>query len=193
MTSSGVPSATRCPPSSPAPGPRSMTKSAARDQRLALGERDVGEERCRFLDRQADDLRDRAAADLETERLRAQPGAATGRARPLGHEGLDLATDVLGLGLAVSPLEHRHDALEATLLVALENDVPHRFLQRLPGRLERELVPLGQDGQRLLEVRRLTAGPRRQRALLERALGVRHQALGIDLPAAAETRARSEE
>src|SRR5207248_6106652 len=59
--------------------------------------------------------------------------------------------------LPISPLEHGHDTLEAAIRIAVEDDVPHRFLQRLPGRVERELVPLGQDGQRLLEVRRLVA------------------------------------
>src|SRR5206468_1372233 len=54
--------------------------------------------------------------------------------------------------------------------------------------IERPPILRPSDSGRSREPRQ--AGPRRQRALLERALGVRHQALGIDLPAAAETRAR---
>src|SRR5262249_13193465 len=113
----------------------------------------------------------------------------TRRARPLGHERLDLDARVLGLRLAISPVERLHHALEAAILLAEQDDVAHALLQLRPRLVERELVAPGEPGQRLLEVGRLPAGPRRERASRERALGVGHQPLGIDLPARADTAA----
>src|SRR5437762_1480452 len=100
MISSGVPTATTWPPSSPAPGPLAdLLQHAPGDGRLALAQAQRGEEGAGLLDGEADDVGDGAAGDLEPERLRAQAGAAAGRARPLGHERLDLDARVLRLGL----------------------------------------------------------------------------------------------
>src|SRR2546430_8528985 len=44
----------------------------------------------RSLDRERDDVGDRAASDFESERLTAQARPPAGRAGPLGHELLDL-------------------------------------------------------------------------------------------------------
>ena len=135
-----------------------------RDRRLALAQRQRREEPRGVLDGEAHDVGDRAAADLEPERLRPQARAAAGRTRPLGHERLDLRPRVLRLRLAIAAVQHLHHALEAAVLVAEEDHVPRALAQLRPRLVERELVALGQRGQRLPEVRRLAPRPRRQRA-----------------------------
>jgi len=69
-----------------------------------------------------------AALDGHRERLGPEAFAAARRARPLDHVLLELGLDVLGLGLAVAPLEIRDDAFEGRLvgvfaaLVLVTND-----------------------------------------------------------------------
>src|SRR5439155_15612704 len=111
------------------------------------------------------------------------------RARPLRHEELDLASCLFGLRLTVAALEQPDDTLEAVVAVAVQDHVAHRLLELGPRLVERKLVALGQRGQRLLEVRVLATGPRRERAGLERPVGIRHHALGIDFEAGADAAA----
>src|SRR5256712_5962873 len=166
-----------------------LLQHAPRDGRLPLAELERAEEAPRVLDGEAHDVRDRLAGELQPERLRAQARAAARRTRALGHERLDLAARVLGLRLAVAALEHLHHALEAAVAVARQDDVAHGLLELGPRLVERELVALGQGGQRLLEVGVLAPRPRRQGAGPQRAVGVRHQPLGIDLEARADAAA----
>ena len=166
-----------------------LLEDPPRDRRLALAERQRREERRGVLDGEAHDVGDGAAADLEPERLRPQPRAAAGRTGPLGHERLDLRPRVLRLRLAIATVQHLHHALEAAVLVAEEDHVPRALAELRPRLVERELVALGQRGQRLPEVRRLPPRPRRQRPGRERAGGIGHQPLGIDLPPRADAAA----
>src|SRR2546430_6264056 len=122
------------------------------DGGLALGERQGVEEDGRALDRERDDVGDRAAPDFESERLTAQARPPAGRAGPLGHELLDLRPRLFGGRLAVPSLERRDDALEAAVALAVEDHVPHGLPELLPRRIEREPVPLGEHLERLAEV-----------------------------------------
>src|SRR2546430_5702285 len=96
------------------------------DGGLALGERQGVEEDGRALDRERDDVGDRAAPDFESERLTAQARPPAGRAGPLGHELLDLRPRLFGGRLAVPSLERRDDALEAAVAVAVERSEERR-------------------------------------------------------------------
>src|SRR5438046_1834264 len=171
-----------------------LLEDAPGDGGLALADRQAVEEDARPLDRQPHDVGDRAAPDLEAERLAAQARAPAVRAGPLGHELLDLRPRLLGRRLAVPSLERLDDALEAAVLLAVEDDVPYGLLALLPRRVEREPVPLREHLERLAEVRRLPPGPRRQGPILQRARGVPHQTLSVDLfarPEPAALRARA--
>ncbi len=166
-----------------------LLQHAPRDGRLALAELESVEEYGSVLDGQRHHVGDGLARDLETERLRPQARALAHGARALGHERLDLAPGVLGLGLPVAPLEDLHHALEAAVAVAVQDHVAHGLPELGPRLVEGELVALGERGERLLEVDVLATRPRRQRAGRERAVGVGHQPLGVDLEARADAAA----
>src|SRR5262245_45312220 len=166
-----------------------LLEDASGNRGLALGQRQVVEEPARVLDGLAHHVGDGPPRDLHAERLGPQARAPAGRARPLGHELLDLRARVLGRALAVPALERLDDALEAAVTLAVQDDVADRLLQLGPRSLQGEAVAPGQHLERLAEVRRLAPGPRRQRALLERARRVRHEPLRIDLVARADAAA----
>ena len=73
----------------------------------------------RVRDRHRRDVPDVPVVDGHREDLRPEPLAAAGRARPGDHELLELGLDVVGVGLAVAPLEVRDDALERRLVRVL--------------------------------------------------------------------------
>src|SRR5262249_17289011 len=139
-----------------------LLEDAAGDGRLAFAESQRGEERRGVLDGEPHDVGDRLTGDLQPERFPAQSRALTRRARALGHERLDLAPRLFRFRLAIAPLEQLHDALEATVAIAVQDHVAGGLLQLGPGLVERELVALGQRRQRLLEVRALPPRPWRQ-------------------------------
>src|SRR5437879_2710895 len=163
-----------------------LLEHAPGDGRLPLGQREGVEERARVLDGLPHDVRDRAAADLDAERLRAQPRALARRAGTLGHEQLDVGPRLVRRGLAISALERLDDSLESAVALAVQDHLAHALAQLGPRRLEGEPVPLRQHLKRLPEVRRLAPRPRRQRAVLERARGIRHEPVGVDLLARAD-------
>jgi len=163
-----------------------LLEDAPGDRGFALGQRQVVEEPARVLDGLAHHLGDGPASDLDAQRLGPQARAPAGRTRPLGHELLDLRAGVFGRGLAVPALERLDDALEAAVALAVEDHVANGLPQLGPGSLQREPVPLRQHLQRLAKIRGLAPGPRRQRAVLERASGVRHEPIRVDLVAGAD-------
>src|SRR6185295_11321303 len=95
-----------------------LLEHPAGDGRLTLAELQRAEEAARVLDREAHDIGDGAPVDLEAEGLGPQARAAAGRARALGHEGLDLLARLLRLRLAIAAVERLHHALEAAVLLA---------------------------------------------------------------------------
>src|SRR5262245_44345135 len=159
------------------------------DRGLALGQGEVAEEDAGLLDGLFHDLGDRPAGDLDAERLRPQPRAAARRTRAFGHEYRHLGARLFRGGLAIAPLEGLDHALEAAVALAVQDDVAHGLAELGPRRLQRELVALGEDGERLPEVRRLAPGPRGQGTVLERARGVGHEPVRVDLVPRADTAA----
>src|SRR4029434_2529242 len=109
-----------------------LLEDAPGDRGLALGQRQVVEEPARVLDSLAHHLGDGPTRDLDAERLRPQARAPAGRARPLGHELLDLGAGILGRALAVPALERLDDALEAAVALAVQDHVADRLLQLGP-------------------------------------------------------------
>ena len=71
----------------------------------------------------------------------------------------------------------------------MQDHVAHGLLEPGPGLVEGKFVALGERAERLLEVDVLATRPRRQRAGRERAVGVGHQPLGVDLEARADAAA----
>jgi hypothetical protein len=140
-----------------------------RDVALGLRQLHVGQPLQRALDAQRGQLVDGDAADQHRPRLGLQPRALARRARPQRHELLDLLAREIGVGLAVAALEVGQDALEARRVRALapvavavgdldpvavgavEEEVAHVLVERLPRRLEVDVVLLG-DGLRDLLV-----------------------------------------
>ena len=162
----------------------------ARDGHLALGQGQRVEELARRLDGEPHHVGDGPPRDLDRERLRPQPGAATGRAVPLGHEVLDFAAGVLGHRLLVAAIEQLHHALEAVVRLAVQDDVPGLLRQLGPRGVEAEPVALREHPQRLLEDRRRgRPRPRQERAAGQGLGGIRHHPLGIDLVAGADAAA----
>ena len=176
------------------------------DLPLARGQLQVLEEGDDVGDRLGGDLVDRAAAHPHRQGLRLQPAAGAGRARLGGHVRLELGPLFRVLGLAVSPLDHGDEPLEGRFPVvfALLRDVGEldlvvpgpiqddllRGLRELPeGRVEAELVVLGQGG----HLPRPPVGRARlqdrDRAALDRPARVEHEALRIGLQVRAEARA----
>src|SRR5439155_368124 len=98
-----------------------LLEHAPGDGRLPLGQREGVEERAGVLDGLPHDVRDRAAADLDAERLRAQPRALARRAGTLGHEQLDVGPRLVRRGLAISALERLDDALESAVALAVQD------------------------------------------------------------------------
>src|SRR5437867_5204010 len=163
-----------------------LLEDAPGDRGLALRQRETVEEYGRLLDGLPHDLRDRVTRDLDAERLGPQARTPARRARPLGHELLDLGSGLLGRGLAVPALERLDDALEAAVALAVEDHVAHGLAQLGPRCLEGKPVSLRQHLQCLPEVGRLVARPGRQRAVLERASGIRYEPDRVDLVARTE-------
>ena len=143
-----------------------------------------------------------------SEAGRLQPGAAARRARHLAHVALDLLPAPVRLGVGVAALQERDDALVrrgVLALAAVAVLVLHRDLA-LGAEQQHVLLRLGELRPRLVEVdlvaprpprracRRevLRAGraPRRDGALADREVGVRHHQLGVDLERGAEAVAR---
>ncbi len=128
----------------------------------------------------------------------------TGGTRPHAHVLLDLLALVLGVGLAVAPLEVRHDPLEARGVVALaaeavavanldalavravEEDLALLGGQGAPRLLDVNAEALGERGSHLLVVAGTRSRPRRERALRDREVGVRHDEVRVDLELRAE-------
>src|SRR5207237_7181826 len=98
---------------------------ALRDPPLPGVEMQPGEEVLRLADREPRHVHDGPPADLDPERLPAQPRPAADFALAGAHEVADLFAHRLGVGLAVAPLEVLDDALDDArelepLAVALE-------------------------------------------------------------------------
>src|SRR5262249_52395536 len=150
----------------------------------------------RLVDREVAHLRYRETIDLDGERLWLQPLALAGRARAGGLEARQLLAHPGAVGLTPAPVHVGDDALEGPgRLVAahpivifhgdrlaagaMQDDVARLFRQLLPGRVDAELVVPRQAVQRLHVVLRGRVGPRRDGALPQRQLLVRHDELGI--------------
>src|SRR6267142_2440986 len=163
--SPGVPTATTCPPSSPAPrqgrgrtvegevleadvGEKAqalpdLLEHATGDLRIALREGQGVEELPRGLDGEAHDVRDGPPRDLDGQSLRPEARALARGAVAQGHVVLQLLPDLRGECLLVAPLEDGHGALEAVTRLAVQDDVARLLGQLSPGRLEIELVAPG--------------------------------------------------
>ena len=141
-----------------------LLQDLPRDQLLALAQRRiVAREPLHPLDRLAHVHR-RHALDVEAgnrdgEDLRPEAGALAGAARHRRHVALDLAADVVGVGLLVAALEVRNDALERRVplvrvaaargvlqrdrvLIAVEDQVDVLLLHLLHRHVEAEAVLL---------------------------------------------------
>src|SRR5207249_11760374 len=70
------------------------------------------------------DVPDGPVVDGDREDLRLEALPAAGRAGARNHELLELGLDVLGVGLAVAPLEVRHEPLERRLVRVLATVMP---------------------------------------------------------------------
>src|SRR5437016_5643648 len=132
----------------------------AGDLLLARIELDGLEELLRVLELQFDDAIDGLAGHSDRERFGLEPAALALRALRRRHEALDLFADVVVVGLVVAALEHRHEAFVRALVMvravaplelefnlvfgAVEDAVARFFRQLVPGRVELELVVLGE-------------------------------------------------
>ncbi len=145
--------------------------------------RQLREPHVRRLDRQVAHLADVLAPDLYGERLRFEAIAAAGFARMRALVARQLLAHPVGIGFAPAPLDvadhalERLDGLEAAhavlvdegdlvLIGAVEQGELHVLGQLFPRRRHRDLVVLGECGQRLLVIGRGRAGarPRKDRA-----------------------------
>ena len=102
-----------------AAAPRSRAGSAARSARSASDSSSSSSHSSARRRRAARELVDRHRRHGHGARLGPQPRAAALRARPHRHVLLDLLARVVGVGLAVAPLEVGDDALEARRVGAL--------------------------------------------------------------------------
>src|SRR5919199_1809027 len=136
-----------------------------------------------------------------------QPSALALRARPHGHELLDLLPRDLGVRIAVAPLEVGDDALEArgvrpppavavavgdldALAVrAVQEQVARGLVERVPRGVEVDAVLLGDRLGDLLVVLRRAARPRRQGALADRHRRIGYDQVRVDLHLRPEPRA----
>ena len=176
-----------------------LAHDQARDVAFGVAQLNVLQPAQRAARRQRAELVDRRPRHQHREGLGPQPRAVAVRAGPDAHVLLDLLAREIGLGLAVAPLQVVHDALEtrgvgtlATVTVAVANldplafgaveeDLPLGLAERAPRRLDVDPVALGQSGGHLVVVAGVAHRPRRERALRDRQLGVRHDQLRIDL------------
>ena len=138
------------------------------------------------------------AADLHAQSLGLEPETFAGFARHVGEIAADLFARPIAVGLAEAALEIGDDAFERPLgligahaVVVGEPDfslaraVEDRLLgllrQVLPFGVEREFVVLAERVECLHVIRRRRFGPRRDRALAQRALLVGNDEVGVDV------------
>ena len=144
------------------------------------------------------------AADGDREARLLEPVAVAGRARLERHVLLDPLLLVRRVGLAVAPVEAGDDALErehvAALAVhpvavadvqllaarALQEQVAVLLGQIRPGRVEVDLVAVGDRLDHLRVEVRVDHRPRHERALRDREARIGHDQVGIDLALGAE-------
>ncbi len=184
-----------------------LAKDQPRDVPLGLGQRDLVEPAPRLAHRERGELVDRHPADEDGARFRPQARALARRARHDRHELLDALAHRVGVRLAEPALEVRDDPLEAggvgalapvAVLVGDEDALPtgpveeqRAMLRRqvLPGRVEVDVVLLGQREGDLPVVLRGARRPRCQRALADRERRIGNDELRVDLHLRAEARA----
>jgi hypothetical protein len=183
-----------------------LLQDAARDRLLALRQRQLIEERDGRGDRERARGGDALVRDRDGERLRLQPRAPAGRARPLGHELVQLGLDVLRLRLVVPALDVREHALErrpvgaahAVLVAVAEPDLAlaragEEELELLLRQLAHRRVHVDRgvlaDGLQHLRIEELGLDPGRDRPLRQGQLGVRDDEVGIDDELRAQARA----
>ena len=162
----------------------------------------------RRADRHRGQLRDAPAADLYRERFRAQPRPAAVWAGHLADVALDLLAHPVGVGVAVAPLQPRHDSFELGVVAAqgavsvavlnmhaagagaVEDDLALWLCELGPGLVHAETTRLGDGFQHTREVLGARSRPGSDRTVRKREIRVRHDQIGIDLEAGAETVAR---
>ncbi len=176
----------------------------APDQLLGPRQVELVEERERPRHRHLRESVDRLLADRDCEDLGLQAGTAAFRARTKAHVLLDPIALLRGIGLAIAPLEVRHQPLERhrvlpspthpvpvgdeDLVAARAEQEPVLLLalEVTPRRVERDLVALG-DRLDDAVVEALAADrPRHERALVDREGRVRNEQIGVDLELCAE-------
>ncbi len=177
------------------------------DHVLAIGQLERPHRLHGGLDGEAAELVDVPAADGHGQRLGLETGPPAVRAGHLAHVLLDLLAGPVGLGLAVAPLQPRHDPLEVGVVGAgavepvlvgdpdgpvaraVEDQLLVLGLELLPRGLEGEPAELGHARLQSGEVLAPRPRPRCQRALGQGQRVVGHDELGVHLEPGAETRA----
>ena len=177
------------------------------DLHVAVGQLQPRQERRAVADRHRRDLGDRAVVDRDGQRDRLEPGPLAGRARDLPHVAFVLLAHAVAVGLAVAALHPGDDPLEGgvvgalaavavavadvdLLVVAVQQGLLRLLGEPLPRGVEPE--PHGQ-AERLDQAYEVVAGvapgPRGERALAQRPLGVGHDQVGVDLHPDTQARA----
>ena len=177
------------------------------DQPLAFGQLEAGEELRRLADGELADLGDVALVDRHREAQRLEPGAPARRAGDLAHVALELLPRPVALGVLVAPLDPRDHAFvargvlarPAVAVLVLDGERPgravqdHLLLLRRQGRPRRvhvDAVGLRDGVEHAGEVLGVGGAPRRDRALVQRLVGVGDDQLGVDLERRAQAVAR---
>ena len=144
------------------------------------------------------------APDRHREGLGAQAGAAARPARDLPHELLEPVARRVGVGLGVASLDVGDGALVGgpvrplasvpvlvadvdTLVRAVQQDLARRLGQPPPRGVEVEVVRVGNRFEHAVPVLQRRGGPRRERPVVDRQIGVGHHELGVDLQAGAQS------
>ena len=174
------------------------------DQLLGLRHLELVDEPERCRDRHLRERVDRPVADRDREHLRLEPRAAALGARPEAHVLLDPVALLRRVGLLVAPLEVVHEPLEGHRVLPLsshpvpvgdEDPVAVGAVEKTvlllageiaPGRLERDLVALGDRLDDAVVEALAPDRPRHERALRDRQRRVRHEEVRIDLELRAE-------
>ncbi len=162
-----------------------FAQDVRRDLLLERRQLEVGEPRVELFDRERAHLRNVLAGHAHVERRRLQPRAVTipadARELVLPQEDADILLVLLGLEV----LEERDDALVAARLRVEELAVLIGG-ELAPRRIKGDALLLRERGERGAAAVVARFGPRVDRAIAERALGVRHDELLVVLERGAE-------
>ena len=174
------------------------------DQSVTLGELERGEELGRLADRHLTDLGDVLVADRDRQGVGLQACATAGATRDLAHVTLVLLARPVTLGTLVTTLDPGDDALvlggvravAAVPVLVLDGQLAlHPVQQDLlllrreiaPRRIEIDVVDVRHRLEHAGEVLGVRAPPRRDRAVVDRRVGIGDDEFGIDLERGAET------